>query len=774
MADEQRPAAFPVRLNDQDAAPSSSPAFGTPLYPVAEARSTFLPILIPPASLRPLAFRTFTKKHGLTLTSTALQALATFIGKNCGSEWRQQGLAEQVLEEVARIWKRNKGIAIMEGGSQELQEIFKVLEGSMQGGRLVSQPRVPQLDAAGIARQEPDAGPLRIGNDLQVPLLRKEDSNVSLAMMGEEDEENLCLDPRKWLRVVNAFDQPRLLYNPSRKHFEKNTKPASLIPDPSHKTLAFRDRYNVVLQRILRNETFQNPTLAQSRAQGLQRSASTVQQLAYKITPVANLLGRTGSSHVLAGLLTMSPTGSLVLSDLTGNVGLDLSHAKPVPEEGSWVCPGMIVVIEGTYEEEGLATGLKLGGGGGVGGSIGGRFVAASVGGPPCERRHTSLGLGEGAGESEPSSGGGFGWVDFLGVGSERARGPKMRLIEKRLLKTGTVSRGRNRIVCLGELHLDNSVSRQAIRQVLGVFASGPAADVPMAFVLTGSFSKNAAMASGKNEGNIEYKESFDLLASVLSEYPSVLQSSTFIFVPGDNDPWASSFSKGSAAVMPRRAIPDLFTSRIKRSFTAANGEADRLPVSEMDGEAIWASNPTRITLFGPMQEIVVFRDDISGRLRRSAVHFKAAGGAQRSTDLHQQAVGQQASSDANENHMNGDQEMEDSEPNAGGETDGSEPTYSAQGIRKLVKTVVDQGYLSPFPIANRPVLWDWTGSLQLYPLPSALFMVDAELPPFAITYEGCHVVNPGKLVADGRKNIAQWIEYDTVSQRGSVCEIKF
>src|ERR1700723_1369667 len=96
--------------------PSSSPAFSTPIHPIIPRRTvpipapltlkaaasplkpTILPILLPPATLRPLAFRTFTKKHNLTLTSSALQALATFIGRNCGSGWREEGLAERVLE----------------------------------------------------------------------------------------------------------------------------------------------------------------------------------------------------------------------------------------------------------------------------------------------------------------------------------------------------------------------------------------------------------------------------------------------------------------------------------------------------------------------------------------------------------------------------------------------------------------------------------------------------------------------------------------------------
>ena len=75
---------------------------------------------------------------------------------------------------------------------------------------------------------------------------------------------------------------------------------------------------------------------------------------------------------------------------------------------------------------------------------------------------------------------------------------------------------------------------------------------------------------------------------------------------------------------------------------------------------------------------------------------------------------------------------------------------------RKLVKTVLDQGYLAPFRMANRPVLWDYASALQLYPLPTALVLADTEAPAFCVTYEGCHVMNPGSVVAPGRRGVCE------------------
>jgi DNA polymerase epsilon subunit 2 len=212
------------------ALPSSSPAFGTPAHPpkpfnVNAPKAAILPIILPPATLRPLAFRTFTKKHSLTLTSTALQELASFIGRHCGSGWREEGLAERVLEEIARSWKNRNGGVIIEGTSKELQDILKTLEGNMSGGKL-SGPKMglPRGDSM-LQPVEDDVTNTRLGLRPSGP--PREDSNASFGVSGlgvqdeAEDDEGTTTDPRAWLKVINAFEQPRLCYNVDKKHFER-------------------------------------------------------------------------------------------------------------------------------------------------------------------------------------------------------------------------------------------------------------------------------------------------------------------------------------------------------------------------------------------------------------------------------------------------------------------------------------------------------------------------------------------------------------------------
>ncbi|KAE9378074.1 hypothetical protein N431DRAFT_399446 [Stipitochalara longipes BDJ] len=768
-----KPPPTPAPLNP---IPSSSPAFGTPAYPikqfnpaVAPVKASILPILLPPATLRPLAFRTFTKKHSLTLTSSALQVLATFIGRYCGTEWREEGLAERVLEEVAKSWKNRNGGVIVDGEGNDLKDIMKNLEGSMSGGRIVASRELSRQNSLVLGSSQ-DGGVSQTRLGIRPNVFGREDSQSSLGMSAldvedEEDEDDLR-DPRKWLNVIDAFEQPRLAYNVAKKHFDRSTAKPSLLPPASHKTQVFRNRYNLIHQRLLRNESFQTPTF-EAQKLSLKRSSSSLAtaQQSYKLTPIANLLGRNGSTHMILGLLTISPTGTLAINDLTGSIALDLTHAKPIPEDGAWFAPGMIVLVDGTYEEEDNNTGGGLGGSGGVGGTIGGKFIGFFIGGPPCERRKVTLGL-TGSDDGGVTAGGGFGWVDFLGVGSERAVGSKMRKLEQRLLRPGSGDDdlgGRGRMVVIGEVNLDQPRTLQALKKVLGLYAAEPEEDTPMTFVLMGNFVQHAIMARGGSGGSIEYKEYFDSLASALSEYPTILQSATFIFVPGDNDGWTSSFSAGAATPLPRKGVPEIFTSRIKRAFVAANSEAEKERGRKTDGEAIWTSNPSRLSLFGPTHEIILLRDSISGRLRRTAIKFSSSKSNEEDEDVNM------ASTPAPIPDTQPEQEPAEMEPT-------SDDTLSSDlhAARKLVKTILDQGYLSPFGMAIRPVLWDYASSLQVYPLPTAMVLADTEAPAFCVTYEGCHVMNPGSIVAPGRRGVAKWVEYDIRNKVGKVREALF
>ncbi|RGP78740.1 DNA polymerase epsilon subunit 2 [Fusarium longipes] len=751
------------------AIPSSSPAFGTPVHPLRPfafdaPKAPILPIILRRQTLGPLAFRTFTKKHSLTLSTPALEELAAFIGRHCGSGWREEGLAERVLEEVARSWKNRNGGVIVES-SKELQEILKTLEGNMSGGRITGPARgLPRGDSI-LDIKDDDALNTRLG--LRPAEVRRDDSNSSFGMtrlgVDEEQAEAETNDPRAWLKTVNAYEQPRFVYNVAKKHFEKDPSSPSLLPPASHKTTVFRNRYHVIHQRLLRNESFQSSAVSSSRKRTFDRSLSNQQSL--KLTPIANLLGRHGSSHMLLGLLVVLPTGDLAISDLTGTIALDISQAVAIPEDSAWFCPGMIVLVDGVYEEEDESVGKGLSGSSGVGGTLGGRFQGFFVGQPPCERRKATLGISGPDGDQEHTIGGGFGWIDFLDVGSERALGTKMRRLENRLLRSRPEddAPSRGRAIIIGELNLDQPRTLQALRKILLTYAAEPEGSTPMTFVLMGNFTQHAVLGRGGSDGSIEYKEYFDSLASTLSDFPTLLQSSTFVFVPGDNDGWVSSFTAGASVPLPRKQVPDMFTSRIRRAFVAANAEAG----GKTDGAAVWTSNPSRISLFGPNHELLLFRDDMSARLRRSSVRLKPKANS----------ANADASQGSNPNPPDDVQPMDidaahHDDPTATAAASPVTPLvpHDIHAAQKLVKTILDQGYLAPFRQTIRPVHWDYASSLHIYPLPTAMVLLDTTAPPFCITYEGCHVMNPGSVLVPGRKGVARWAEYE-IGRQGKLRE---
>jgi DNA polymerase epsilon subunit 2 len=560
---------------------------------------------------------------------------------------------------------------------------------------------------------------------------------------------------------------------------DRSTAKLSLFPNPSHKTDLFRQRYHVVHQRILRNETFQTPTFAAQRSATLNRSGSITNAQPNTITPVANLLGRSGSTHLLLGMLTVSPTGALSLSDLTGTIALDITHARPIPEKGAYFAPGMIVLIDGSYEEDygilGDGTSSTLGNTGGIGGTIGGKFLAFSVGHPPSERRSTTLGGADKSDSSDKNSltGPAFGWTDFLGVGSERATGTRMSRIASKLLLPGTT----HNIVLASDLHLDIPATLTSLRTLLRTYTPDPTDPhpvYPLAIILMGNFSSKASLAGVPGAGSIEYKEHFDALASVLSDFQELIAHTSLVFVPGDNDAWASAFSAGAATPLPRKPVPALFTNRVRRAVAEANREIWGAGKAKgKEGEVIWTSNPSRLSWFGVKGEMAIIRDDMAGRLRRTAIRFgKPEKDADEEEDMPDAPSSTIPQNTETQEAMDIDIPTTSTTLNAPPQTQ-EQIDSDTQTARALTRTLLSQSYLSPFPLSVRPLHWDYAHTLNLYPLPNALVLADSEAPPFVVKYCGCTVMNPGSINESGghgrREGRARWVEFDIGSETGVV-----
>ena len=514
-------------------------------------------------------------------------------------------------------------------------------------------------------------------------------------------------------------------------------------------------------QRILRNETFQTPSFSVARSATLSRTGSIATSQTNTITPIANLLGRTGSTHLLLGMLIVSPTGALSLSDLTGTIMLDIQHARPIPENGAYFTPGMIVLVDGSYEDHHSTVSSNLGGTGGIGGTIGGKFLAFSIGHPPCERRTATLG---GTDEVDKNSlqGPAFGWTDFLGVGSQRATGSRMNRIASKILSSSAA----HHIVIASDLHLDTPSTLSALRTLLRAYSPSPSTPnpvYPIAIVLMGNFSSKATLAGVPGAGSIEYKEHFDALASVLSEFQSLIAHTSLVFVPGDNDAWSSAFSAGAATPLPQKPVPTLFTNRIRRVIAEANREVWGAGKAKgKEGEVVWTSNPSRLSWFGVKGEMVLLRDDLAGRLHRTSIRFPKKG---EDEDDEMPFAPEHDVNEAMEIDLPAPQTIQPHpEPPIDPDT---------QTARALTRTVLSQSHLSPFPLSARPLHWDFAHALGLYPLPTSLVLADSEAPAFVVKYCGCTVLNPGSIDASrgskGREGRARWVEFDVRTNSGVV-----
>ncbi|BGP51155.1 DNA-directed DNA polymerase epsilon, subunit B [Rhodotorula kratochvilovae] len=450
-----------------------------------------------------------------------------------------------------------------------------------------------------------------------------EETYEKLRVTGDDAEDHADggddVDAAHHLKIVDSFDLPAWRWDEVRSGFEKAKAAPTLAPGALSKAQYLRDRFNIIKQVILRNEHFCPPTVVDpERADYM------------KLTTIKNLLGRQGGHFLIFGLLTRMEDGEFYLEDLDDKVKLDLSDATP---ESGLFTEGSFVLVDGDYTHDSI-------------------FKVAEIGHPPSERRDEAMKI--------------HGHHDFLGIGALSASE------EADLLAAEQAPQHETSFIILSDLHLDNAKVVAALRDVLSVYNDMEEKTIPRLFVLCGNFRSRPWLFDG--EAMREYTDLFTTLANLLTSFPALLASSSFLLIPGPTDPWSSS-------ALPRPALPESLCKALRA----------RIPNLTL------GSNPCRVRWFS--QEIVIFRDDIMGRMMRNAVRFPAEEGVE-------------------------------------GEKKGD--------LRKaLVQTILDQAHLAPLPLNVRPVLWDYDHALRLYPMPTTLILADS-FDPYKLVYERCLVFNPG------------------------------
>ncbi|CAO3683724.1 unnamed protein product [Umbelopsis ramanniana] len=349
------------------------------------------------------------------------------------------------------------------------------------------------------------------------------------------DDEVESIDVSQYLKVVDAFSMPSMQYDYHRKGFVQSSEKPSLLSSSDAKGDIYRDRFNLIRQRVLRNDSFLPPSL------------QIIDSDSYlKITPIKSLIGHDNEQFLLLGMLTQIEEGKVYLEDNDAHVELDLSRCKSTVGLFTDNC---FILVEGVYGDDHI-------------------FHVDELGLPPPESRTKTTSV--------------FGHIDFLGL-------PPLNIEESVLLREEKMNTNIS-FVIISDLWLDQPKILRAFRQLLEGYSR---TIVPLAFILSGNFVSQPLMFSGTESA--KYRESFNLLADTIAEFPNLASHSYFIFVPGANDPWAGN-------TLPRPPIPDFFTARLRQKVK----------------RAIFTSNPARIKYC--TQEIVVFREDLLNRLRRNTL----------------------------------------------------------------------------------------------------------------------------------------------------------
>lgn len=522
----------------------------------------------------------------------------------------------------------------------------------------------------------------------------------------QEDMED-DIDWKDYFKVIDINRYDRIRYDTRRKVAEltpDNVVDKFQLPSGDD-TVQFQIRkYHLLKDRLLRNEHFERPTFgAMNSITGSFHPELQSQQ----IIPIKNLLGRHGQRFVLFGLLTLNSVGLWQLQDDTDAIVLVLSQC--IFPTNCFITPGNYVVCDGIYSNTG-------------------KFYVSSITAPPPEKREKSLDA--------------LGNIDFNGI---YMKGGSVDPVLKRRLPLIERSYPQHRMVFLGgDIFLNDLKVLEGLKKLFQYLTDemGETQDF-ITIVFPGSFVDKALdVTEISSFSHITssglYKSSFDSFAAILEKFPKLCESARFILLPGDKDPWASMVTKDANSVWPKMPIPKIFGNRLKRWVKNVN----------------WSANPCHINYLS--HDIVIVRDDLGGRLHRNDISYLSN---ETMDDVKKNETKLDVSdSDSDSDTSNDILSVNELSQNTQLVIDKMlKPALKPEEIeaRKTVKTVLDQGDLSPFTLQTRPILVNYWPALSMIPLPNLLVLVDTTNAKFDLIYQNCHVINPGQFLKDGEINFA-------------------
>ncbi|KAI9366064.1 DNA polymerase alpha/epsilon subunit B-domain-containing protein [Zopfochytrium polystomum] len=296
-----------------------------------------------------------------------------------------------------------------------------------------------------------------------------------------EMDEDMAANLGAYLHVIDAFKIPKWSYLVDSKNFVLSRDTPEVLGSADSKALMHRDRYELIKQRLLRNEQFRPSSITAGR-----------KGKHYDITLIKNLNGRPPGDYTLFGMLTQIREGKHCLEDSDSQIELDFPPHL-ILARGLFT-HNCFVVAFGTYTEKKT-------------------FSVTHLAMPPPESRQLTIST--------------FGYnADFFGSPQETDDPETLLQIEKGMNTAA--------LVFISDIWLDQPTVMRKLRLL---FEGYSASVCPLAFVLIGNFSSKPFLY---NTANTEaFIESFAALANLINEFPDLNAKSKFIFVPGPADPLA-------------------------------------------------------------------------------------------------------------------------------------------------------------------------------------------------------------------------------------------
>lgn len=551
------------------------------------------------------------------------------------------------------------------------------------------------------------------------------------------EDEGGELDWRNFFKIITPETQPNFQFDKTRKQF--HLIPTSELPTFKNNLTSsieyFNSRYHLLRDRLSRNNNFLKTSFSSISKLN---NALTNKNMSYEITLIKNMLGRDGSKFILFGLISRNINGDFILEDSSDHIELNLSQTYKT--EGSFYCPGMFVIVEGIYS----ASGGSMANDGNV---ISGCFHVSNIGQPPVERREISM-------EN-------YGNLDFMGInkdneGSKSSNNLPIKIdksFKKQLVHLEKSLTNHKFIILGGDCHLDDIRVLNGLKKLFNKIEStlvdgfdddddNVTLRKPLALVMVGSFisqpitGTNSSVSSMKNSEL--YKHNFDNLSDILAGFPNIIKTTKLILIPGSNDPWQSTYSLGGSSlnVLPQRPISKLFITRLERLLPKGN--------------LILGWNPSRINYLS--QEILLFKDNLMNKFKRNDMVFEAEAEAEIEAEKRETRELNIGNINTNQPHV----------------------SIKIKQARKLVKTLLDQGNISPFLKDLRLVDTNYNTVLRIEPLPTSLVLLDSNFENFEVTYNGCKVINISKLIGSDNNKKLNYAEYYPSAKKYEFKELYF